>query len=181
MVHRRKDEVGAGDAEERAEEGERTGGGGRQRAADAGGRSCRGQGAQVTGALAADQPDGQREDGERQEGARGRRDGHDLRRRIVLPPTSIERPASAAASRASAIRLLVRRRLDWMSQPAGICFQPWRRRPLSVMKWGGFRPLSAPNRCWAVSIFWTFETAISLRLTKLGMTRFLAATLRSTR
>jgi hypothetical protein len=92
VIHRRHGDVRSGYPEERAEEGQRTGGGGRQRAADPGGRSRRGQGAEVTGALAADQADGHREDRERQEGTGASRDCHDLRRR-VLRPADLDREA----------------------------------------------------------------------------------------
>src|SRR5262249_45252721 len=85
VVGGREGGVGAGDAEERGEEGECAGGGGGQGAADAGGCSGRGQGAEVAGALAADQADGHGEDGEREEGSGGGRDRHGLRRRVLLP------------------------------------------------------------------------------------------------
>ena len=63
--------------------------------------------------------------------------------------TSIVRPASAARRRASAIWSLVRGRLDSTSQPAGICFQPWRRRPSSVMKHRRLRSRRSPTRTGA--------------------------------
>src|SRR5829696_10493292 len=78
-VGRDDNDVGAGDAEQRAEEGESAGGGGRQRAADPARGSGRGQGAEVAGGLAADQPDGHGEDAERQQGPGGRRDRAELR------------------------------------------------------------------------------------------------------
>src|SRR6185436_13101903 len=69
VVHRRENGVGAGDAEQRAEEGERAGGGRRESSANGGGGSGRGQRPEVTGALASNQPDRHREDGEREEAA----------------------------------------------------------------------------------------------------------------
>ena len=47
------------------------------------------------------------------------------------------KPAFDATSRASAICSLVRGPLDSTSQPPGICSQPYRRRPPSVMKLAG--------------------------------------------
>ena len=76
MVKGCEDDVGAGDAEERAEEGESAGGGSRELAADGGGGAGRGQGAKVARALAADQSDRQGEHGERKEGASRSRDRH---------------------------------------------------------------------------------------------------------
>src|SRR5918996_1422270 len=73
---RQQDQVSAGDAEERAEEGERAGGGCCQRAADPARRSGCGEGAEVARTLAADQPDGHGENDESEEGAGGGRDGH---------------------------------------------------------------------------------------------------------
>src|SRR5688572_25328589 len=78
-VRRSEGEIGAGDAEERAQEGERAGGGGGQRPADPACGSGRGQRAKVAGRLAADEPHGHGEDAERQKGACARRDGDELR------------------------------------------------------------------------------------------------------
>jgi hypothetical protein len=91
--------------------------------------------------------------------------------------TSIVRPAFAAASRASAIWLLVKGLLDWRSHPPGACFQPCLRSPFSVMKFAGARPLSPPKRCLPTSILWTFVTGCSLT----GIRRPFFGTLRSIR
>ena len=76
------------------------------------------------------------------------------RGRCALAGPRSSRPAFAASSRASAIWSLVRGRLDSTSQPPGICFQPWRRRPLRVMNEAA-RPVSpspAPRTCPAVDL-----------------------------
>jgi hypothetical protein len=75
---------------------------------------------------------------------------------------SIVRPARAASSRAAAICSLVNGRLDSTSQPDGICFQPWRRRPSTVTNEAGAWPeslLGEPRSC-RLSILWTFVTAM---------------------
>src|SRR4029453_15507062 len=80
VVGRHEEDVGAGDAEQRAEERECAGGGARQRAADAGGGSGRGQGGEVPGAIAMT-----------------------FANEVFPRRTSIVRPASAASARARAI------------------------------------------------------------------------------
>ena len=116
-VGRREREVGAGDAEERAEEGERAGGGGRQRAADPARRPGRGQGAKITGALAADQPDGHREDRQREEGTRSDCDG-DRRGGIAFSPR-LDRQAGIGREVAGFGDLLARQRPAGLDEPAG--------------------------------------------------------------
>src|SRR6266542_3553472 len=78
--------------------------------------------------------------------------------------TSIVRPALAARSRAAVICLLVNGRLDSISQPDGICFQPWRRRPSRVMNEDGARPVSllGEPRSSRLSILWTCVTGYSV-------------------
>ena len=143
VVHRREDDVGAGDAEERAEERERAGGGGRQRAADpevapvavrvrrspalslrisptviARMASARMAPAAVAMAMTS-------------------------RRRLALS-LDLDREAGVGRDVAGVGDLVARQgRLDSTSQPAGICFQPWRRRPSSVMKFGGVAAVGA--------------------------------------
>ena len=116
-VGRCQREVGAGDAEERAEEGERAGGGGGQRAADPARRAGRGQGAQVAGALAADQPDGHGEDREREQGAGGGRDGD--RRRGAALSLRLDRQAGIGGEVARLGDLLARQGPARLDQPAG--------------------------------------------------------------
>ena len=71
--------------------------------------------------------------------------------------TSIVRPASAATSRASAICSLVRAWLG-VDEPAAGKRPAAAAEPSSVMKLGGFWPLSAPKSV-SVSILWTFVIA----------------------
>ena len=82
-------------------------------------------------------------------------------REVLSRRVSIVRPAPAASSRASAICSLVRGRLDSTSQPDGICLQPRRRRPSSVMNEVGARPVSplGDPKSFRLSILWTFVTA----------------------
>ena len=174
VVGRREDEVGAGDAEERAEERERAGGGGGQRAADPGGGPGRGQGAKVTGALAADQSDRHREDAERQERARGRRDRHGpgAGRRFS---SHLDREAGVRCERAGVGDLVARQWPAGLDEPAGRDLLPAaaaksvggdERRPLPGV------PLTAMG-CRAgagrSSIRWTLVTA-TRRAPRVGMT-----------
>src|SRR5262249_51114036 len=81
-------------------------------------RARRRQGAEVAGALAADQADGHCEDGEREEGADGRRDCHDLGRRALLP-TDLDREARFRRGIASVGDLAARQRATRLEEPAG--------------------------------------------------------------
>src|SRR5829696_9037522 len=117
VVQREQDDVGAGDAEQRAEQGERARGGRRQPAADAGGGSGRGQRAQVSGALAADQSDRQREDAERQQRSRGRRDGHGPGGRVVVA-LDLKREAGVRGAPAGVRNLVAGERSRRLDKPA---------------------------------------------------------------
>src|SRR6266540_3070500 len=63
-----------------------------------------------------------------------------------------------------ALPIFVNGRLDSISQPDGICFQPWRRRPLRVMNEDGARPVSllGEPRSSRLSILWTCVTGYSV-------------------
>ena len=122
-VGRRDNDIGAGDAEERAQEGEPAGGGGGQRSADPARGSGRGQGAEVAGGLAADQPDGHGEDRERQEGACGGRDCAELRLGGGLA-LYLDRQAGVGRELAGIGDLLARQRPIRLDEPAGRDLSP---------------------------------------------------------
>ncbi len=118
MVDRREHEVGAGDAEERAQEGKSAGGGCRQRSAGPARCSGRGQSAEITGALAADQPDGHGEDREREEGACGGCDGDECREGVALAPC-LDHQATGGSKVAGIGDLLGRQRPARLDHPPG--------------------------------------------------------------
>ena len=122
-VGRHDNEIGAGHAEERAEEGEPAGGDGGQRAADPARGSGRAQGAEIAGGLAADQPDGHGQDREREEGARGGRDGAELRLGGGLAPC-LDRQAGGGRELAGIGDLLARQRPARLDEPAGRDLSP---------------------------------------------------------
>ena len=164
MVCRREDDVGAGDAEQRAEERERAGGGRRQRAADTGAwrpsrSGCEGRRRSRCGSA--------RPSARGCRAPRGRPRRRDRHRagagaRFVVGPRSRSRRPRRARGRQRSGRSSMASR-DSTSQPAGICFQPWRRRPSRVMNVGfcagSQSPHGLPKRRRPVSTRWTLVTA----------------------
>ena len=182
-VGRCEREVGARDAEERAEEGERAGGGGCQRAADPVRGSGRGQGAEVAGALAADQPDGQGEDRERQEGACGGRD-RDRLREGGAPSLRLDREARLGGERTGSSDLFARQRPARLDEPAGRGLLPAvAAKTAEGDERGGHAagvPSAEPRTC-RLSILWTFVTARFLLAPMLRMTNSSVGTVGSAR
>src|SRR6185503_4705023 len=107
----------ARDAEERAQESECSGGGGRQRAPDVRAGPGRGQGAEVACALAADQPDRQSEDREREHGTGGRGDVLGRRQGSTLA-LDLDREPGLRRGVARVSNLLVRQRPARLDEPA---------------------------------------------------------------
>ena len=118
VVGRGERDVGAGDAEQRAEEGERAGGGGGQRTPGPPGGSGRRQRAEVACALAADQPDGQREDREREESTCAGCD-RDGRREGGVLPLDLDREPRLGGELSGGRDLFARQWPARLDEPAG--------------------------------------------------------------